>query len=100
MGTWHSGEIIYAYGNVEASKQKHAYRYTDDDVALSKLMSSYWVNFVKTGNPNGPNLPAWDQEGVSSTKVMELGVNRSMIDDPFHKYYETLGKFENATKLK
>jgi para-nitrobenzyl esterase len=22
-------------------------------------MQQYWVNFVKTGNPNGPALPAW-----------------------------------------
>jgi para-nitrobenzyl esterase len=22
-------------------------------------MSSYWVNFIKTGNPNGENLPVW-----------------------------------------
>jgi len=23
-------------------------------------MSSYWINFVKTGNPNGAGLPNWE----------------------------------------
>src|SRR5262249_29882696 len=26
---------------------------------LSQRMNAYWANFAKTGNPNGPGLPAW-----------------------------------------
>jgi hypothetical protein len=29
------------------------------DVALSDLMISYWVNFAKKGDPDGPVLPPW-----------------------------------------
>ena len=29
------------------------------DFKLSDLMSSYWVNFAKTGDPNGSDLPNW-----------------------------------------
>jgi para-nitrobenzyl esterase len=32
---------------------------TAADTALSAQMQEYWVNFVKTGNPNGPGLPPW-----------------------------------------
>jgi para-nitrobenzyl esterase len=41
-------------------------------VALSKQIQSYWVNFAKTGNPNGPGLPHWPAFGASSQRVMYL----------------------------
>jgi para-nitrobenzyl esterase len=31
------------------------------DVALAERISSYWVNFARTGDPNGQGLPAWPQ---------------------------------------
>ena len=33
--------------------------WTDVDKKLADTMSSYWVNFAATGNPNGKGLPAW-----------------------------------------
>jgi len=32
---------------------------TPEDTKLSDLMQQYWVNFIKTGDPNGPALPVW-----------------------------------------
>jgi para-nitrobenzyl esterase len=31
------------------------------DRALARLMSTYWANFAKTGDPNGPGLPQWPE---------------------------------------
>jgi para-nitrobenzyl esterase len=34
------------------------------------MMSSYWTNFVKTGDPNGPGLPNWPAFTENDQKVM------------------------------
>jgi para-nitrobenzyl esterase len=36
-------------------------------------MSSYWVNFVATGDPNGKGLPAWPAFDSRANQTMEIG---------------------------
>jgi para-nitrobenzyl esterase len=36
-------------------------------------MSSYWVNFATTGDPNGKNLPAWTPYDQSAEPYLDLG---------------------------
>ena len=84
-GTYHSGELIYCYGNVE--KSPYDYRYDSSDAILSKTMMSYWTNFAKTGNPNGENLPIWDLFNKEENKIMELGSNVGPINDPYTELY-------------
>jgi len=54
-GAFHTSEVPYAYDNLQFVNRP----FTDVDHSLAKLMSSYWVNFAVTGNPNGKNLPEW-----------------------------------------
>jgi para-nitrobenzyl esterase len=55
-GAAHSAEIQYAMGNLDLDKR---YAWEPDDYEVSKVMQAYFVNFIKTGNPNGPGLPDW-----------------------------------------
>jgi para-nitrobenzyl esterase len=43
-------------GNLDLDKR---YPWEPTDYEVSKVMQAYWVNFIKTGNPNGPGLPDW-----------------------------------------
>ena len=40
---------------------------------MAETMSNYWVNFAKTGNPNGDGLPEWTAYTIDSECYMELG---------------------------
>ncbi|HVY76511.1 MAG TPA: carboxylesterase family protein [Puia sp.] len=67
-GAFHTGEVPYAYNNL---------RFVDRpwqavDFRLADIMSSYWVNFVATGNPNGPGLPRWPAYTQSGKQIMLL----------------------------
>jgi para-nitrobenzyl esterase len=55
-GASHSAEIQYAMGNLDLDKR---YTWEPADYEVSKTMQAYFVNFIKTGNPNGPGLPNW-----------------------------------------
>jgi len=52
-GANHGSEIAFVFRNSRGGATPA------NEVALSDLMSSYWVNFAKTGDPNGAGLPAW-----------------------------------------
>ena len=45
-------------------------------------MKQYFLNFIRTGDPNGDVLPAWD-EVSGSLRVMEFGEKTAMRDDPY-----------------
>lgn len=53
-------------------------------------MSTYWVNFAATGNPNGPGLPDWPTLRDAPDKVMELGKSSSVISRPYDPTIELL----------
>ena len=53
---FHSDDIEYVFGALDT---RPGAVWRDEDRKLSELMMDYWTNFAKTGDPNGPGLPAW-----------------------------------------
>jgi para-nitrobenzyl esterase len=77
-GAYHGSEIAYAFGNLIvapfATSPDGAPKWEDVDRKLADTMSSYWVNFATTGNPNGKNLPKWPAfQPVKGEVVMSFG---------------------------
>jgi len=56
LGAAHSQEIEYCLGNLYLTKW---YPWRKQDYNVSDTMENYFANFIKTGNPNGKNLPHW-----------------------------------------
>ena len=48
------------------------------------MMSSYWVNFATTGDPNGECLPKWPVYREKSDIALELG-NEITLRPELHK---------------
>lgn len=66
-GAFHTSEVPFALHTL--SKWNRPWKNTD--YAVEKAMSAYWINFVKTGNPNGSGLPEWKKYD-NSQPIMEL----------------------------
>ena len=87
----HAGEMPYAYGNL----WRHAEMYDGADNALSEDMQNYWVNFVKTGDPNDDSLPEWKQYTKNQKQIIQLDSEIKMIDDPYSPLYTIIDKAQN-----
>lgn len=66
FGAFHSGEIVYAYNNLATMDRP----WEPVDHKIANQMSQYWVNFAKTGNPNGESLPDWSPFNLEEKGVM------------------------------
>ena len=87
LGPWHSGEEVYLYHNIPAASKL----YDAADRALSETFSDYIVNFARTGDPNGGDLPVWET-GTDGTRLMELGETVAMTDERYAELYAILDK--------
>jgi para-nitrobenzyl esterase len=68
-GKFHSSELPYVFGTLGAAPERH---FTAVDGSISTQLMRYWLDFVKTGNPNGARLPEWPAMGSRDPRVMAL----------------------------
>ncbi len=89
LGAPHGEDLAYVsnnIGHIEALRDSDTFRNAQPapyDIKLADIVSSYWVNFAKTLDPNGPGLPRWDRFDAAKTgMVMELGDKVGMREHP------------------
>ena len=68
-GAFHSSELPYVFGTLDTSKRPFA----PVDRMLAKELSTYWVNFVKAGDPNGDGAVHWPRFTADGKQILELG---------------------------
>jgi para-nitrobenzyl esterase len=90
-GAYHSAEIEFVFGAL-ASKNLP---WRPEDKALSDLMSTYWANFARSGDPNGTGLPGWPAyNSQQHYSVMHLDAKSSETPDEHRARYEFLDKLK------
>jgi para-nitrobenzyl esterase len=72
-GAFHGGEEFYSFDNLKFANRP----WQNTDYELASIMSTYWVNFVKAGNPNGEGLPEWPIYETHLKKIIDLGNHTS-----------------------
>ena len=86
-GAYHSADIEFVFDDLANKDLK----WRDEDKQLANLMASYWTNFAKTGDPNGPDLPKWPPyKSPDGYQVMRLDTPAGAFSEEKRARYEFL----------
>ncbi len=77
-GAWHSSDLWYWFGTLANGWRP----WEEKDHLLAGQMTGYLMNFVKTGNPNGENLPKWKHSVKKQKAVLCLGEYETQMAKP------------------
>jgi len=90
-GAVHSADIEYAMGTLPTNR---VYDWQPEDYMISDIFSQYYVNFVKTGNPNGLGLVEWPStNGKAIAPVLQIDANTTVkVDEQMEKRYDFIDK--------
>jgi para-nitrobenzyl esterase len=67
-------EVEFVFGTLGAETTG---LFTSKDRETSRVMRAYWANFARTGDPNGPGLPAWPR--YSADDEVLIIANRGIL---------------------
>jgi para-nitrobenzyl esterase len=69
-GAFHTGEVAYVMDDLKFLNRP----WEPVDHELATLMSDYWVNFIKSGSPNGKGMAAWPKYNPTGPQAMVFDV--------------------------
>ncbi|HEY4041505.1 MAG TPA: carboxylesterase/lipase family protein [Rhodopila sp.] len=88
-GVFHSAEIPYVFDNL----QVRDWPWRPEDRRMARILSSYWTNFARRGDPNGADLPNWPVYRGPDGTVMRLAAEPDAGSDPGVERYTVLDQF-------
>ena len=68
------------------------------EAAVSEIMQQYWVNFIKTGNPNAIGLPYWPTFDDSKPTTMQFSNGASLIMRPNREQIDFVDRYYKAKR--
>lgn len=67
-GAFHTSDVPYALHTLHLWKRP----WQQHDYDVQELMSGYWIQFIKTGNPNVNGLPQWSAYNKAEGAILEI----------------------------
>ena len=76
-GAAHTSEVPYVFDNTNGD----ASQFDEIDRSVSRAMADAWVQFAKTGNPNGGALPQWPAYRSPDYRVLDFGDTATVVSN-------------------
>ena len=79
FGPGHGTDISFVFDDLRVPQGGTA---APEDKEVARIMNNYWVNFAKTGNPNGPGLPNWPVYNPKTNELLEVQRDGKAVGKP------------------
>jgi para-nitrobenzyl esterase len=87
-GVAHADDILYLNGHFLTQPDKYP-----AEAAVAEMIQQYWVNFAKTGNPNGKGLAYWPSFDDAKPTTMQFSNGASLIMVPNREQIDFVDRF-------
>ena len=87
-GVAHADDIMYLNGMFLTQPEKFP-----AESSVAEMIQQYWVNFAKTGNPNGKGLPYWPSFDDAQPTTMQFANGASLIMRPNREQVDFIDRF-------
>ena len=94
-GVAHADDVMYLGGQFLTQPDKYP-----AEAALAEIIQQYWVNFAKTGNPNGKGLAYWPTFDESKPTTMQFSNGASLIMRPNREQIDFIDRCYKAKREK
>jgi para-nitrobenzyl esterase len=79
-GAGHGSDVSYVFNTL--NERRGAAETSPEEKELAKIMNAYWVNFAKTGNPNGEGLPVWPEYNTQKDEILDIELDGKPVSKP------------------
>ncbi len=78
-GPGHGTDISFVFDNLGVRPGSTP---APEDEAVARMMNAYWVNFARTGNPNGKDLPKWPVYSPETNEILDIQSDGKPVSKP------------------